>query len=275
MRLSLLFKILLIWFLFTACQQAEQTRDRNSDQSALSSSLVPSKWSSSAIFPMNLKYGTNFSNEEVMAIENAADSWSDGVDNQLQFFNSSASNFSELPNLDAYDDGEVGVYKLTTWPEELPGSALAVTQLYGTRVNIGTDNEHILIDHADILVNYETFTFSTDQSWGYDLHTVIIHEMGHFLGLYHDKTTAEESIMYPTISRFDTNRDPKAKDVDNILDKYNTRTLASAQSSSGFARKTGSSEPITLILEMYPDGHERVQIKQEHKNEILHFNHRH
>lgn len=275
MYLNLLFKLLLIWFVFTACQGAQEDDDRHAEQNALSGTLVPSQWKSSQLFPLELKYGPNFSPDEIAALENAANNWTTGVDNQIHFFSSSPSSISHLDTLSAYDDNEFGIYKLTTWPEDLPKGALAVTQLYGTRVSIGRADEHILIDHADILVNFERYTFTTDLSWGYDLHTVIIHEMGHFLGLYHEeKTTAEESIMYPTISRFGQSRNPKEKDVINILEKYNIRNIASQKELTP-SQKLSEGKPVVLILELYPHGQERIRIKQGVDHEFFHIHHSH
>ena len=111
-RYKKLFRLLIIWFVFTSCQTSEETTISDGASSALSQRLVPSRWSSAQIFPLSLKYGTSFEANEVSAIENSADNWSESVDNQIQFFNVSSSSIDIKANLNAYDDNELGIYKL-------------------------------------------------------------------------------------------------------------------------------------------------------------------
>lgn len=249
----------------------------DSSSSALSERLVPSKWKSPSVFPLSIKYGNSFSPEEVSALELSATNWSNGTENKIDFFDLSPSTFNELQSLDLYDDSEFGIYKLSSWPKDLPATALAVTQIYGNRYNIGSESEFIEIDHADILINFEKFTITTDQSWGYDLQTIVLHEMGHFLGLYHDKTSAEESIMYPTISRYIQGREPKLKDINEILKKYPVSPQVIAQKSNiTVFKKSNIGMPITLILELYPDGAEIIKIKGNNgHDETIHTHHSH
>ena len=180
--MSLLFKIFIFWLTFTSCEKQEQGEVDKGSTSALSKQLEKSRWSSQSVFPAQIKYGNSFDATEITAIENSANSWSSSVDNQITFFDVQPSNIENKNNLDLYDDSELGIYKLTQWPTELPQTALAVTQIFGSSMK-STSGDYIKIDHADILINYDSFSFSTDDSWGYDLETVILHEMGHFLGL--------------------------------------------------------------------------------------------
>lgn len=256
----LLFKILLIWFLFTACEAPKDTIQDEGRSLALSSDkMPPSKWKSVDVFPIKLKYAQNFDETEIDALENAATSWEKGVDYKMTFFAFDNTTPKEVQKIEDYEDDTLGIYKLNPWPSELPKSALAVTQIFGDRVNSGEDDEYIRIDHADILINYEIYTFTTDFSWGYDLHTVVVHEMGHFLGLYHDNTSNEESIMYPTISRFDTGRDPKEKDIDNILAKYSLRSDTAQVPQPSLS----PTQRVSITLELYPGGKEIIRYKND------------
>ncbi len=215
--------------------------------------------------------GSNLTADEKTAIQDASTAWDNSVNNQYQFFNFSASSIDEKSNLDAYRDSELGIYKTYDWPDELPGTALAVTQIYGTQRNIGRSSEYIEINHADILLNYDYFSFSTDDSWGYDLSTVVLHEMGHFLGLYHSNTSYESSVMYPTISRYVENRTPKNEDITTLLAKYSSRIGSSSAGQSGAIPNTssGESKPIVLIFELYPNNKEIIKIKKGDHYEIF------
>lgn len=222
----LLIKFLIFCFCFTGCVREETVHQNQPKYSALSGSHLEAKWSNSISFPLTLKYGTNFSTNELMAIENSANNWNDSVQNEIHFFDIQPSQVSEKVHVDDYNDTELGVYKLTKWPTELPPTALAITQIFGEKIQTSTDTR-LEIQHADILVNFENFEFSSNGGFiGYDLETIIIHEMGHFLGLAHQDSSPETSIMYPTIGQFTDSKIPKEIDISNILAKYsvtNTR----------------------------------------------------
>lgn len=237
----------------------------HTSRSAASTALSPSMWPMNA-FPLNLKISSSFDNNESQAIQDMANQWSASVNDEIQFFDTTATTSEKnTTNINAFNDGTLGVYKLAQWPSEFPASALAVTQIFGTKKNSG---QYIQIDHADILVNYENFSFSTDYGFGYDLQTVVLHEMGHFLGLYHDTSSVQESIMYPTISRFNTNRAPKDKDINNIDNKYNLQSSVSAASARKYlvpSKQVMNDEPgmpIAIIFEIYPNGKEKFYIKE-------------
>ena len=141
---------------------------------------MDSKWSKDQ-FPVELKYGDSFTSSEISAIESAGNSWSEATDNQLDFFQILPSSISSKEKVDHYDDKELGIYKLEVWPKDLPATALAVTQIYGEPGTDKSGESYIKIDHADILVNYEFYNFVTDDSWGYDLESIILHEMNIYL----------------------------------------------------------------------------------------------
>ena len=207
--------------IFASCAPKSEEAFR-ATASAQSGYMAPSYWNGGvARLPLRLDISSDFSVDETQAIVETGNQWSTSIQNKAQLLDTSINTAEKnTTNLNAYYDDTMGVYKLTTWPSELPGTALAVTQIFGLRKNIGSSSERIEIQHADILVNYDYFSFSTNDTFGYDLKTVVLHEMGHFLGLYHDESSVSQSVMYPTISRYMNNRVPKERDINNIYAKY-------------------------------------------------------
>src|SRR5690606_30345981 len=123
---------------------------------------------------------------------------SEAVLNKKIFFINSptliADKSNTVSNLDHLLDGTFGIYKTTNWPTSLPASALAVTQLFGRRYNIGSSSEFVSIEHADVLINFHLYPFdATNSGFGYDLRTVVLHELGHFLGLTHKSTSSDRN----------------------------------------------------------------------------------
>ena len=246
-----------------ACQNGTETSGPTSNSASFTAEGTISQWPISK-FPLNLKVGRHFSGMEYNAIASAANSWSNSVDNKVQFFTIDDSEISELSSSGKYDDSELGIYKVFKWPKDMPSTALAVTQIFGNQKSNGV----LTIDHADILVNFQNFTFSTDDSWGYDFESIVLHEMGHFLGLFHSNTSSEESVMYPSISKYTTNRYPKYKDTEEIIDLYNLNRQSSLSHKS-LPQTNETGKKIRIIMELYPNGIEKVRIIKGVQNEII------
>lgn len=250
--INLRFHILYAVFIgaLLGCQNPQEQTNFKNSPSAAAGSLYPSQWQSSSSFPLHLKAGLDFSEDEINSLEDAATEWNQTNSAQIDFFNVSRSTKSGYSNFDDYKDGELGIYKVFEWPADMPATALAVTQIFGKK----SSNGKIIIYHADILMNYDYFDFSINNNWGYDLHTVVLHELGHFLGLYHENTSAEESVMFPTISKYRHNRTPHPHDEDNLVAKYGRAGAASM-----------STQPnqidVKISLELHSSGEERFQIR--------------
>ena len=259
-----------------ACAPKEEAAFRIT-KSAQSGTMAPSFWSGGLnAFPLNLSISSDFSVNEITSIIDTANEWTTSTGNNNQLFDTSSNTVEKSAmNLNSFQDDVMGIYKVTSWPSDLPQTALAVTQIFGLRKNIGSSSEIIEMTHADILVNYQNFSFSTDNGFGYDLQTVVLHEMGHFLGLYHDNSSTNNSVMYPTISRFVTNRSPKNNDILNLSNKYGltghgvvsagiNRSMASVQSKGQSDVEEiiddGPSEPVIIHFEIHPDGVEQLYI---------------
>ncbi len=246
----------LFFVLVHGCQNGERTTVTENTTTALVEHAVPSSWPSSGNFPLNLRLGSNFDQDEIDAIASGANAWTNSAGLGFSFFSLSSSGIESKDNLDSFNDSEYGVYKLFSWPTQLPETALAVTQLYGIKRNLGTSSEYIELQHADILLNYDYFSFSVGgKIWGYDLTTVVVHEMGHFLGLYHSDTSPDHSVMYPTLSKYNDNPMPHEFDIDNIKNKYSKLSSSNRRVISG-----AGSSPIKIIIELYPTMEHKIHM---------------
>lgn len=223
---------------------------------------APYVWSSSA-FPRNLKISNDFTTAEVKNIQDMSSAWELSVANKINFFTDTERTpevSSKSLNLDSLGDDSInGIYKITHWPRELNAGALAVTQLFGRRYNIGDSDEYVRISHADILINQNLYNFRTSDSGSsntFDLQTVVLHEMGHFLGLNHKYGN---TVMVPSIGTSSVARAPSSMDATDIADKYNI-TLGSGNSNAavGSRRKTysprDSGQEVKIMIELLADG---------------------
>jgi hypothetical protein len=205
-----------------------------------------------------------------------ATAWKTAVAGQKTFFaiGSTGNNNYNINNT----DGILGIYKATTWPSDVSEDALAITQLFGRRYNVGEATEYVSIVEADILVNYKPglygFTYDTvDNGPGYDLRTIVLHEMGHFLGLQHIPTYdyrpdsesnlgraayKETSVMYPSVSSIEQKRIPQTKDINALVNKYNIGSGATpAMVASADRYRPQNNDPgknVKIVIELRASG---------------------
>ncbi len=230
-------------------------------------SSAPYFWSSG--FPKTVRLSQDFNADETTAIQLMSTAWSTAVNNQKTFFAYGAVTSEKttgLSGMDALLDSEMGIYKASNWPGTLPGSALAVTQIFGRRYNVGSSSEFVSIEHADVLVNDDFYDFDTaDTGPGFDLRTVILHELGHFLGLQHKSSSSNRnsSVMFPSIDPTEAKRAPKSVDTADIANKYSITMPLTADSaalvSSGpqpsYTIKDGDAgQSIKILIELHADG---------------------
>jgi len=251
----LIFTCILIW----GCNK--QTTTESVVSPASSSDDIPYLWGSYST-PKALQISSAFTDEEVQNIKDMADAWKDSVSGEKVFF-SFAARTSEISNnteLDDLMDSVLGVYKTDSWPSDLPGSALAVTQIFGLRKNAGKPNEYVDIQHADILLNEDVHDFDTEDSGpNYDLRTVILHEMGHFLGLQHKSLTSSRSssIMYPSISSSENKREPTEIDAADIREKYGLGASSGGVQALMIRASREANDPgipVKIRIELHSDG---------------------
>lgn len=254
--------ILLNLLVLAACTPPETVEGETSSGNIKAD--APYMWSSSA-FPRDLRYSDQFEPDEIANITAMSAAWETAIEDKKNFFNHSASTpevSAANMNLDALGrDGVNGIYKIRHWPNSLPGSALAVTQIFGRRFNIGDADEYVRIEHADILVNEHLYDFRTDNSAAFgdfDLRTVVLHEMGHFLGLSHK---SGNTVMVPSIGTSTTNRTPTNIDTADISSKYKITLSSSAGSqmvmgtTKEYAPKSGDTgKVVRILIELHADG---------------------
>lgn len=232
-------------------------------------------------FPKTIQISSAFDDDEEQAIEDAAAEWKAAAGNRNWF--SFGANTNNAHNIES-PDAVMGVYKTTSWPSDIDEDALAITQLFGRRYNVGDADEYVSIEHADILVNYQpgpyAFTFdSIDENpapvdQGFDLRTVIVHEMGHFMGLSHipsyydreekyddmDRDDYKElSVMYPSISSTEEKRVPQLLDVNALLLKYplssgGAHAMVSEQEERFKPKSADPGKNVRIVIELKKDG---------------------
>ncbi|MBP9681534.1 MAG: matrixin family metalloprotease [Bacteriovorax sp.] len=222
--------ITLLALLFTACkQETTETQAASATPSAQGGGCTIGKWSNLQA-PMNLKISSDFladfSNADMVnglnPFEQMAKAWNDSVSPSTSFFvlpmlQTATTGSTTLSD---YRDDEMGIYKSSTWFSGVSSSALAITQFYGVVRSDASLGTYIDLTHADILVNYRDFgsefSYSLSSLSDYDLPTVLLHEMGHFLGLCHE--SSRPSIMAPYY--YSTLRSLKTYDTAKIRALY-------------------------------------------------------
>jgi hypothetical protein len=291
MKLSL---SLITLLLLTACNGGGEVSSGSSSSKAINQE-APYIWGNKT-FPKVVAVSSSFSDpKEVEALQEMADAWKTAVNNtEFIRLGSTISNAFDINE----DDGVMGFYKATTWPSDISDDALAITNLFGRRYNIGDSDEYVKIVEADIIMNYSldyrgdrNFEFDYDlagSTSGYDFRGVILHEMGHFLGLQHVPTYSNRpdadqnlsspqykatSVMYPSVSSSDAKRVPQTKDINALAYKYGIG--GSGMSAMTAASKTyqprDQGESIRIVIELRKTGecihkHDGTVVKRHHVN---------
>lgn len=185
-------------------------------------------------------------------IQQALQEWNTSISSKTLFNIDSASDENAISSdqkidLLEYKDNIFAIYKHDYWFDDISPSALAITQFFGKRVNSGTASEYLELIHADIIVNYKNFEFEVGPTSfeTYDLNSVILHELGHFLGLNHS-SYHEDSVMVPYLDVNTEKRELFDYDDQSIQDLYgkSAGALSSSNASSFTLGRLKSKEVI-------------------------------
>lgn len=253
-------RTILLVFLLSFMASCNQTKTASTTKGSINAE-APYLWVNPN-FPKTLRISTAFVDGEPAKIEATGDQWSTSLENEVDFFNyTTTTEKSHLVSSPSkLNDGILGIYKSDPWIYPDYPEALAVTQIFGLRHNRGYPDEHVSIEEADIIMNYDGFTFDEALGWdNYDFRTVMLHEMGHFLGLGHKTILPKaETVMYPSINHTEVKQVPFVADISDLASKYNI-----ALSGSGNPTNMGSlpvyeprdaGERVKIILELRADG---------------------
>jgi hypothetical protein len=253
-------RLLFVLSFLAACVPAQK---ESLTTGAATNPNAPSAWSKAGL-PKQIFLSHEFSNAEATELTDAVVSWNThGTYTFSTVSSTKVNDRSSVNNLNSLFDGEFGIYKAVNWHPQLPSTALAVTQIFGVRQNVGTASEFVEIVEGDILINW-TFPYAPTNPNGYDLFTVTLHEMGHFLGLGHITNYALQSVMYPSSGYSTFYLRPGSEDIRNIKNKYSigvqamaARSPASSSPQRAPATKEfveNSPDAVKIIMELHVDG---------------------
>lgn len=213
--------------LLGGCYEEKEVTLSSSNKSPInSSSRPPGRWPAHSL-PLALRISENFSPKEINTLQDQADAWERAINNELDFFN---YDFPLIENLNLeglydYKDNpahghHLGIYKSTKWPHQFGRDTLAITQFSG-HIKQDDQGKYIHITHADIIFNYQDYTFSNNPQYSeFDFASVAIHELGHLLGLRHESKLYSPSVMRPFIHQQIHQRKPSKRDQKVLRTNY-------------------------------------------------------
>lgn len=238
-------------FLLLSCKQSGSESTSSGAPKIEPGTCAIGKWSGLSnstplILKMSDEFKADFSDADLVdglnPLEQMAKAWNTAVAPTTTLFKLPfpAATAIASTSLSTFRDGELGIYKSHQWFAGVSSNALAITQFYGIVRSDGSLGTFIDLTHADIIVNYHNFssdfTMTANPQFSFDLPTILLHEMGHLLGLCHESYA--NSIMDPHY--FTTQRSLKSFDTNKIKALY-----LNNQNYSPFSKSSSKMNAIT------------------------------
>lgn len=183
-------------------------------------SLEGKSWDSSE-FPIILNVPLDF-NPFNNALIMATEQWNQALGTKVFEIHYGTTNTQWTKATDPVMDSISGIYQQFFW--EFPTLDYSVLA-YTTNLSQGSR-----IKQADIIFNFSYYNFadadSPPRQFGenyIDFESVLVHELGHFLGLSHSKIGEDEnSVMLPTLRKGEKRRNLSDQDILNVRSLYFT-----------------------------------------------------
>ena len=259
-KLSILF---ICTLLFASCKKSEATSSQPALRANYNSCII-GKWSPSSL-PLNLKMSTSFHDEllyidkigDLNVMEQMAKIWNDTVESKtlikVPFSPTAVDGYASTSS---FRDGEIGIYKSVNWFSNVSANALAITQFYGVITQAPGIGTYIQLSHGDIIVNYRDYgsqlKMANASSANYDVPTIILHEMGHLLGLCHEEK--EPSIMAPYYLRKQHQLQQYDKDIMANLYEGSSSAYNVKQNTNKHALALPPGTEVSGMIELRDDG---------------------
>jgi hypothetical protein len=278
--------IFITTFLLASCNNGEfnggESLSNSNNKTNTSSVNAISKWPTSALGSngINLKISDRileFYSDDKTQLNEIYAQWNNSVSGQKLLVDTPQS----IPNFEPSDledygtDNTFGIYVSDSWFPDQDNFALAITQYFGIR-NIDGDLELV---HGDIILNNNSqFSYFTDLTLAapdeYDLSSILLHEVGHFLGLGHQSFVAE-SVMQPTLSTFSVERtlyDLDRSSIQSIYEPSSSTTSLIASKVSSAKHEAPKNKIIRGVIKLMPDGlcqhYENDELVHQHFEEL-------
>lgn len=231
---------------------------------------LPGRWSSANLSaPLQVNVSSDLTDDFIAAdldgngdnpIVVAMKSWNSAHPN-VNFFKTPVTSVAnkESTDLTSYRDGELGIYRSDAWFPGISSGTIAITQFYGYIRNSGSPDSYIDLTHADIIVNYRDHSFSTNpNSFEFDIQTVILHELGHFIGIKHPSDYSTAAVMQSTLAQGDQKRTLLDYDINSAVNNYSgynaNLTTQNAAPNRGTRSYSAGDEEVSGYYELKMNG---------------------
>lgn len=258
---KLLFTSLLITSTMLVSCKKETTTTRSVATINSGGKCLIGTWSNAAL-PLTIRMSSEFTGDYnnthlvggLNPLEQMAQVWNNSVAPKALITTPfPATAVSGFASTNSFNDGEIGIYKSHTWFSNVSSSALAITQFYGNIQETAGLGRHIGLTHADIIVNYKDYgsriTMTNHPMFEFDLPTIMLHELGHLLGMCHE--TVNDSIMAPYY--ITTRRSLEAYDIGHVNDIY-VDGIISGLTANTNALSAPVGSKVSGVIELHADG---------------------